>query len=154
MGVRNTLMNQDFVDFVNKNEHITLDVYLKRGKHPYMTSTYINGFVKDTPLLNKSHDETFEHIKQVNQEFGRKPLRHNHNKVVSHTTSIQGQWENDDKWQNYPKHLLESRNTIPVQWVEPRPLKEIKNKKVKSDYYTKFLRRKFMLNPAYKKEFN
>ena len=31
-------------------------------------------------------------------------------------------------------------------YVEPMPLKEVKDKKVQTDYYTRFLRKKFMLN--------
>ena len=125
-----------------------MDIFLRRGKHPYMTSTYINGFVKDTPLLNKSEDETFVHIQQNNREFGRYPVKHSRKKVISEITSVQGIWENDDKWNNYPKHMLEKKNDIPVSWVQPKPLKEIKNKRAKSDYYTAFLRKRFAVEPA------
>jgi hypothetical protein len=32
---------------MNKNENVKLEIFLKRGNHPYMSSTYINGYVKD-----------------------------------------------------------------------------------------------------------
>ena len=128
-GLRAILKSDEFANYINENEHLSVEVYLRRGKHPYMSSTFINGFVKDVPLLNKDYGETFTHIKQVNSEFGRRALRHNHDPVISSTTSIQGIWENDDKWNNYPKHLLEKKVDIPACWVEPKPLKEIKDKK-------------------------
>ena len=67
--------------------------------------------------------------------------------MISESASVQGAWENDDKWSNYPKHMLEKKNDIPVSWIQPKPLKEIKNKRYVSDYYTRFLRKRFMLEP-------
>jgi len=52
LGVRDFLKSQELADFVNKNNHLNLEIYLKRGNHPYMSSTYINGYVKDQPLRN------------------------------------------------------------------------------------------------------
>ena len=46
-GVRDLLKSEQLANFVSKNEHLQLEVYLKRGNHPYMSSTYINGYVKD-----------------------------------------------------------------------------------------------------------
>ena len=114
LGLRQILKSQEFADYVNKNENLDVEIYMRRGKHPYMSSTFINGFVKDVPLLNKDFAATFSHIKQVNSEFGRRSLRHNHSPVISSTASIQGLWENDDKWNNFPKHLLEKKNEIPI----------------------------------------
>ena len=128
-GIRQILKSPEFAEYINKNEHLDVEVYLRRGKHPYMSSTYINGYVKDVPLLNKDYASTMRHVKQVNSEFGRRPMRHNHNPVISSAASIQGLWDNDDKWNNYPKHLLEKKNEIPVSYVEPKPLKELKDRK-------------------------
>ncbi len=47
LGVRNFLKSQQIADFMNKNEHLKLEIYLRRGHHPYMSSTYINGYIKD-----------------------------------------------------------------------------------------------------------
>ena len=98
LGVRKALQSESFVDFVNKNPHLTVDLLVKRGKHPYMSSTFINGFVKETPLRNKNQYQTVDHFESVNKEFGRKPLRHTDKKVIGSTKSSQGGWVNDDKW--------------------------------------------------------
>jgi hypothetical protein len=45
--VRDFLKSGDLVNFMNKNENVELEIFLKRGNHPYMSSTYINGYVKD-----------------------------------------------------------------------------------------------------------
>ena len=103
----------ELVDFVEKNEHLTFDVVMRRNHHPYMSCTYINGFVKDVPFRNKSKEEIQHHLTQVNSQWGRAPLRHNWNKVWGGNKSIQGKWMNDDKWNNYPKHLLEVKHETP-----------------------------------------
>ena len=123
---------------------------MKRGHHPYMSSTYVNGFVKDTPLKNNDCAETLGYISAANNSFGRKALKHNQHRVISSSKSVQGEWANTDMWDNFPKHLLENKQEREATWVEPKPLKEIKDKKRQSDYYTKFLRKKFMLNESYK----
>ena len=76
-GLRRTLASESFANFVNANEHLKVEVYMRRGQHPYMSSTFINGYVKDTPLRNTDEDQAFHHIKAVNNEFGRRPLKHN-----------------------------------------------------------------------------
>ena len=42
---------------MNKNEHVELEVSLKRNYHPYLSSTYINGYVKEQSLKNMNADE-------------------------------------------------------------------------------------------------
>lgn len=44
-----------------------------------------------------SEEEVFDWLKKVNSEFGRRPLKHNSNKVVSNIKSIQGEWT-DTLW--------------------------------------------------------
>ena len=92
VGVRNALKSAQFTNFVNKNEHLNFELFVRRGHHPYMTSTYINGYVRDTPLRNTSADQTLNFMSAVNNEFGRKALRHNENKVISSKRSVQGGW--------------------------------------------------------------
>ena len=82
----------------------------------------------------------------MNTEFGRRALQHNQQKVLGQSRSIQGEWKNEDMWSNFPKHLLENKRDLEAMYVEPMPLKEVKDKKVQTDYYTRFLRKKFMLN--------
>ena len=73
---------------MNKNEHLKLEIFLRRGRHPYMTSTYINGFIKDTPLRNLTAEEAMVHLIRVNSEFGRRAstLQHASNKVITTST--------------------------------------------------------------------
>ena len=49
-GVRDFLKSTSAKEFLDKNPNISLDIYMKRNHHPYMSSTYINGYVKDQPL--------------------------------------------------------------------------------------------------------
>ena len=41
-----------------------------------MSSTYINGFVKDTPLRNVDMNSTLNHLVNVNNTWGRKAMAH------------------------------------------------------------------------------
>jgi hypothetical protein len=47
-------------EFKEKNPQIEFEFALKRGFHPYLAATYINGFKKEYPLLNRSPDEILE----------------------------------------------------------------------------------------------
>lgn len=47
LGVRDLLKSEEFVKFVQSNEHLKVEVYMRRNHHPYMSSTYVNGYVKD-----------------------------------------------------------------------------------------------------------
>jgi large subunit ribosomal protein L43 len=49
-GLRSMLQSEKLVDFVNKHEHIDMEIYMKRNSHPYVSATYINGYCKDIPL--------------------------------------------------------------------------------------------------------
>ena len=150
IGVREAMKSTQFVDFVQKNQHLNFEINMRRNHHPYISSTYINGFVKDVPLRNMSCDETMHYLKSVNQQFGRRPLKHNSIKVMSDKSSIQGKWANDDKWNNYPKHLLEVKHEHPEPEYKVFKRNKVEDERVQSDLNTRFLRKKFMLNPAHK----
>ena len=62
---------------MSANEHLKLEVTVKRNFHPYMSSTYVNGYVKDQPLRNKTSEEVLTWFEKVNREFGRRPMKHN-----------------------------------------------------------------------------
>ena len=124
---------------------------MRRGQHPYFSSTYINGYVKDIPLRNKTHEETINHLLQTNSDWGHKAIKHSQNKILGGSRSIQGEWKNDDEWENYPKHMLEKKHEIPFAIVDPLPMKEIIKGKKSPDYYTTFLRKKFAINQSYRK---
>ena len=53
-GVRDALLSEDLVDFVKKNAHLEMEATMRRNKHPYVSATYINGFVRDFPLRMSS----------------------------------------------------------------------------------------------------
>ena len=71
------------VDLMKTNPHLKLEISMRRNYHPYISSTYINGYVKDQSLKNMKEDEIMEWFTKVNSEFGRRPLKHNSIKVVS-----------------------------------------------------------------------
>ena len=56
MGVRDYLKSENIKNFVNDNPQVKLQIFMKRGAHPFMSSTYINGYVKDQPLRNMGED--------------------------------------------------------------------------------------------------
>lgn len=43
--------------FFKENSHLKLEVYMKRNFHPFMSSTYINGYVKDQSLKRMEAEE-------------------------------------------------------------------------------------------------
>ena len=47
VGVRDFMKSESIKNYVDTNTHLNLDIFMKRGYHPYMSSTYINGYVKD-----------------------------------------------------------------------------------------------------------
>lgn len=77
VGVREALKSQEMADYMAENPHLRLEVNLKRNNHPYMSSTFINGYVKDQSLKNLDADEIMGWFTRVNKEFGRRPMKHN-----------------------------------------------------------------------------
>ena len=47
LGVRSALQSPHLTEFMTHNPHLQLDCFMKRNHHPYMSSTYVNGYVKD-----------------------------------------------------------------------------------------------------------
>jgi len=70
-GVRDFLKSEAIKTFVESNPHLKLEIYLKRGYHPYMSSTYINGYVKDQPLRNMEEEQVYKEFIKFNSAFGR-----------------------------------------------------------------------------------
>mmetsp|Transcript_19880 Transcript_19880/g.26828 ORF Transcript_19880/g.26828 Transcript_19880/m.26828 type:complete len:86 (-) Transcript_19880:195-452(-) len=79
---------------MSANEHVELEVSMKRNYHPYLASTYINGYVKEQSLKNMTSDEVFFWFNKVNKEFGKRPMKHNGREKVTKggKVSVQGQW--------------------------------------------------------------
>jgi hypothetical protein len=61
---------------------------MKRGHHPYVSSAYINGYVKDQPLKNMENEEVEGEFIKFNNAFGRPALEHNKPRVESAKKSI------------------------------------------------------------------
>lgn len=59
-GVRSALKSPQLVEFLETNPHLKLEIYLKRNFHPYMSSTYVNGYVKDQPLRSLEPEVVIE----------------------------------------------------------------------------------------------
>ena len=83
-------------------------------------------------------------FEKVNNEFGKRPMKHNGMEVLTRTQnqSIQGQW-NDSMWNQYPKHLMEPKREIPMHMVPMKPDKPILEKQVRPHRNTKVIRKKY-----------
>ena len=92
VGLREAMKSQEFADHVKANPNVKVEIYMRRNHHPYMSTTFINGYVKDIPLRNNTHEESLGYIQSVYTEFGRKALRHNQARVITTKKSIQGGW--------------------------------------------------------------
>ena len=142
LGVRDFLKSEKLVNFMSKNEHLNLEIYLRRGQHPYVSSTYINGYVKDQPLRNMEEDEIMYEFSKFNNSFGREALKHNTIKVSTTRKSIQGGWIGN-MWENYPQHTMEILKEVPYEIIDPPTRHELPTKKRKINYLSKFLRKRF-----------
>ena len=130
---------------MENNEHLKLEISMRRNHHPYMSSTYINGYVKDQSLRNLAEEEIISWFQKVNSEFGRRPQKHSGDKnLTNERTSIQGVWTNT-LWNQYPKHMLEVKREIPTSWVDPLPLREYKPLKQRPHIRTRVMRKQLVL---------
>ena len=80
----------------------------------------------------------------MNSEFGRRALKHNTDKVVTETKSIQGQWT-ETTWGEKTKHMMENKRDIPFRILDPLPLRERKERKVRPHRHTAIARKKYLL---------
>ncbi len=89
---------------MEKNPHIEFKFHMKRGAHPYINSTYINGYIKDQPLRNYGAKAVLDEFYRLrnsckqNQRWtklisflvGRKHIQHGGKRVYGGIKSIQG----------------------------------------------------------------
>lgn len=54
---RQFLTSKAFKEFIENNPQFSYEFVLQRGKHPYVSGLYINGFVKDLPLIDKEPED-------------------------------------------------------------------------------------------------
>ena len=145
LGVREALQSAEMAQYMQKNEHLELELSLKRNFHPYLASTYINGYVKEQSLRNMSSDEVLFWFNKVNKEFGKRPMKHNGKEMLTQgKQSVQGKWH-ETMWNQFPRHLMEPKIEIPsVEW-EPLPMRPIMEKKVRPNRATRMIRRNFAM---------
>lgn len=143
-GVRSALQDPKLAEFMKENEHLKLEVNMKRNFHPYMSSTYINGYVKDQSLKNMDPAEVIEWMSKVNGEYGRGALKHNSVKVNTERKSIQGGWT-ETMWNQWPKHLMENKKPIPERWIDKVPPRPLLEKKVRPHRQTSIARKKYVV---------
>lgn len=144
LGVRQALKETHLVSFMKENPHLKLELYMRRNHHPYMSSTYINGYNKEQSLRNFTQTEVVEWLKKVNNEYGRRPLRHNSAKVQTERHSIQGVW-NDTMWNQYPKHMMDTMKRIEGTTIDLLPLRPKMEKRVRPHRQTVIARKKYPL---------
>ncbi|CAI2382994.1 unnamed protein product [Moneuplotes crassus] len=139
-GTRDVLKSQSLADFVKKGS-FNMDIFMRRGHHPYFSATYINGFVKDIPLRNLEEEEIMQFFKSSYNSFGRRPLKHNINEVSNDIETIQGKWH-DDIWKAYESHEMEDRKVYPELNLTHLP--DVPRKKIdrKPSFYMKQSRKK------------
>ena len=134
---------------MDDNPKLRLEISMRRNHHPYMASTYVNGYVKEQPLRNMALDQIMHYMTKVSQEYGRKPLKHNNgNVIMQETKSVQGQWQ-DNMWNHYPKHFMEPTVVIPVDRPLIKPSRRHQPKRVMPHHYTKLARKKPVLIDRY-----
>mmetsp|Transcript_4894 Transcript_4894/g.5776 ORF Transcript_4894/g.5776 Transcript_4894/m.5776 type:complete len:173 (-) Transcript_4894:33-551(-) len=110
-GARKLLKSNELVEFM-KQHNLKLDIYLKRGHHPCLSATYINGFIRDVPIKSYNQDKIIDSFMKLWKSLGRRPLKHNSAAVSKEIPSIQGKWR-DDLWNTYPKHEMEHKDPPP-----------------------------------------
>jgi len=112
-GVRDFLQSEYLKEFLEKNPQINFEFYMKRGFHPYISSSYINGYVKDQSLRGLQPEEILKELLRYRNSSGRKHIEHSGKKVYGSIKSIQGGWK-PNMWSDYPRFELEYKKEIPT----------------------------------------
>ena len=68
--MREYLCSEYFKQFESVNENLEINLYLKRTGHPFITASYINGFVKDVPLYKKNLADVIHAVNQATTTSG------------------------------------------------------------------------------------
>jgi large subunit ribosomal protein L43 len=64
-GVRKFFKQDDFYNHVNSHPSINFEFHLRRGRHPFITAIYANGWEKDISLRNMSEEEVLGVMKHI-----------------------------------------------------------------------------------------
>lgn len=66
-GTREFLKSDLLKEFIQKNPQIEFEFLLRRGTHPYIYSTYINGYEKSQSLRNLDSPDILNEFQRVRQ---------------------------------------------------------------------------------------
>ena len=144
LGVREALKSPQLAAFMQKNEHVELEVSMKRNHHPYLASTFINGYIKEQSLRNMTAEEILDWFNKVNSEFGKRPMKHRgKERLNAGKQSVQGLWH-ETMWNQFPKHAMEPKIHIPYSIFEPVPPRPIKDKKLRPQRSTRMIKKRYM----------
>lgn len=56
---------ENIKEFKEKNPQFEYEAVMRRGRHPYVSALYINGFRKDLPIVGKNEEEIFEGLQRM-----------------------------------------------------------------------------------------
>ncbi|CAG9315858.1 unnamed protein product [Blepharisma stoltei] len=91
-GVRDLFKTQLVEDWIDRNPGMTFEAYMRRSRHPYIYTQYINGWTRTLSIRNMKPEEIMDVLEQARNQIGHHAYKHAGNKVISTNTSIQGPW--------------------------------------------------------------
>ena len=101
-GVREALASQELNDFMQGNKHIDFNFIIKRNHHPFITGSYINGYLKDMPLRSLKEEEVMTTFNRLRNQLGRQSYTASGTRVYHPVKSVQGKWM-PNMFNTYPK---------------------------------------------------
>lgn len=63
--MRHFLAGQTLEEFREKNPQFDYQAVMRRGRHPYVSAVYVNGFEKSMPIVGKKEDEIIDGIMRM-----------------------------------------------------------------------------------------
>lgn len=55
--MRHFMAGETIKEFKEKNPQFEYEAVMRRGRHPFVSAIYINGFRKDLPIIGKDEEE-------------------------------------------------------------------------------------------------
>jgi len=87
---------------MKQNPQIDFNFILKRNHHPFVTGSYINGYLKDIPLRSVEPTEVIETLWRLRNQLGRRSFSASGTRVYHPVQSVQGKWM-PNMFNTYPK---------------------------------------------------
>lgn len=63
--IRHFLASETIDEFREKNPQFEYEAVLRRGRHPYVSALYVNGFRKDLPIIGKDEEEIMDGLMRM-----------------------------------------------------------------------------------------